>query len=215
MIRLLGGVSPGSRGKGERGPGSTGGCKGGCGSGVPLHSLLPHGGVWAGRGWGLQAPAPLGLAHRSLETLGPPWPSCSPSPERGTMPGGSRHGVGCGPSPAAEGAPLGASIAPQVHSSTRSGRPSDPTPNSCSPATCSRKSWPKGVWGAACCPPRLWAYSLGAPQECVLHPPDVPGPGPGNLWPSRLPQGVDLGPLPFYRQECFLAQGHLSGVGHS
>lgn len=55
---MLGGVSPGSRGKGERGPGSTGGCKGGCGSGVPLHSLLPHGGVWAGRGWGLQAPAP-------------------------------------------------------------------------------------------------------------------------------------------------------------
>lgn len=218
MIRLWGGRGAryllAAEGKESEARGPPGDIRAGAARGPPPLSPSPQRGV-GGWGWGLQAPAPLGLAHRSLETVGPPRPSCSPSPELRTMPGGGRPGVGCGPSPTTEGAPLGASTAPQVHNSTRSGRPCDPTPNSCSPAACSRKSWPKGMWGAACCPPRLWAHSLGAPQERVLHPPYVPGPGPGNLWPSRLPQGVDLGPLPFYRQEYFLAQGHPSGVGHS
>lgn len=118
--------------------------------------------------------------------------------------------VECCPSSSAEGAPPWAS--------TRSDQPSDPTFNSCCFATCSRRSWPKGMCGSQLAAllgsgHTPWgAHSLGgmvgtcpAPSLCARL----------SLWSSGLPQGIDFGLLSFYGQECFLAHGHLSAIGQS
>ena len=102
--------------------------------------------------------------------------------------------------------------------STRSDQPSDPTFNSCCFATCSRRSWPKGMCGSQLAAllgsgHTPWgAHSLGgmvgtcpAPSLCARL----------SLWSSGLPQGIDFGLLSFYGQECFLAHGHPSAIGQS
>lgn len=38
---------------------------------------------------------------------------------------------------------------------------------------------------------------------------------PGFLWLYCLTKRVDFGFLPFYKHECFLAQGHPAGVGQT